>query len=316
LTPHTANLHTKLMLALAVLVALVAGGSAYFLIEQERELQILELEGRATRIVDLLSRSLAHPLWNVDRKEIDGQLAALAPNPEVAQFSVTAVNYGPVSTVTGAGGAAPVDGIVRVRAIEYAPFADSPAQKIGEVRIVLTRAVTERKIAHARRAILAIMAAIVAALYAATFVLLKRMVRRPINRLEEMVDRIADGDLDARGPVESGDELGRLAQRVNAMADRRSRKCLRCSRLRPRSMRRSPRRRISPERRRATNKAARRSPGRAAHSTPRSSARTRKCRKAIRRETTSPRIKARSACSGRSAISSPTARPCAKRRSR
>jgi signal transduction histidine kinase/DNA-binding response OmpR family regulator len=35
-----------------------------------------------------------------------------------------------------------------------------------------------------------------------------------------MVDRIAGGDFDARCAVESGDELGRLAARVNAMADR------------------------------------------------------------------------------------------------
>jgi PAS domain S-box-containing protein len=85
---------------------------------------------------------------------------------------------------------------------------------------VLTRAVAEQTIAGARRAILAITAGVVATLYAATFVLLKRLVRRPINRLEEMVDRIAGGDLDARCPVTSGDELGRLAARVNTMADR------------------------------------------------------------------------------------------------
>jgi PAS domain S-box-containing protein len=100
------------------------------------------------------------------------------------------------------------------------PSAQAPALTIGEVRVVLTRSVAEQTIVGARRAILAITAGVVATLYAATFILLKRLVRRPINRLEVMVDRIAGGDLDARGPVASGDELGRLAARVNAMADR------------------------------------------------------------------------------------------------
>jgi PAS domain S-box-containing protein len=209
------------MLALAVLVALMAGGSAYFLIEREGDRRFLELDERATRIADLLSRSLAQPLWNVDLKAIDRQLAALAPNPEVAQFSVIAVNYGPVSTVNGAHGPDdPAGSVVRVRAIEYAQFEEFPAQKIGEVHVVLTRAVTQQAIAGARRAILAMVAAVIAAQYAVTFVLLKRIVRGPINRLEAMVDRIAGGDLDARCPVESGDELGRLAGRVNVMADR------------------------------------------------------------------------------------------------
>ncbi|CAE6871968.1 HAMP domain-containing protein [Paraburkholderia domus] len=225
------SLHTKLMLALVVLVAIVAGASAYILVEHERERRLIALEERATRIADLFSRSLAQPLWNIDRGAIDSQLAALAPNPEVARFTVTAVGYGTVSTVRSANQPNPGDSVVRVRAIEYDPPGDAPREKIGEIRVVLTKAVAEQAIGGARRAILAMIAAIVAVLYAATFLLLKRMVRSPINRLAEMVDRIAGGDLDARCVVESGDELGRLAMRVNVMADRlrESTVCLRDS---------------------------------------------------------------------------------------
>ena len=220
LIPQATSLHTKLVLALAILVALVAAGAAYVLIERERERRFLELEGRAVRIADLFSRSVAYPLWNVDRAAIDSQLAALAPNPEVAQFRITAVGYGTVSDVTKLKGPDLVDPIVRVQSIEYAPPGGASPQKIGEVRVVLTRALVEQAVATARGAILALVAAIVAVLYVATFVLLRRMVSAPINRLEAMVDRIAVGDLDARCAVESGDELGRLAVRVNTMADR------------------------------------------------------------------------------------------------
>ena len=219
LVPQATSLHAKLMLALAMLVALVALASAYVLIERERERRFLELQGRAVRIADLFSRSMAYPLWNLDHAAIDSQLAALAPNPEVAHFSITTVGDGTVSEVTKIAEADLTDPIVRVQPIEYAPPGGA-RQKIGEVRVVLTRAVVEQTIATARRAILALVAAIVAALYAATFVLLRRMVSAPINRLEATVDRIAEGDMDARCAVESSDELGRLAARVNAMADR------------------------------------------------------------------------------------------------
>ncbi|MFL9869632.1 PAS domain S-box protein [Paraburkholderia fungorum] len=208
------------MVALVVLVAIVAGTSAYGLVAHERQHRFAELDERATRIADLLSRSLAQPLWNIDLGAINGQLAALAPNPEVAQFTVTAVGYGTVSTAGSAIQPSPRDSVVRVRAIEYTPPGNVPREKIGEVRVVLTKAVAERAISDARLAILALIAAVVAVLYAATFLLLKRMVRNPINCLEEMVDRIASGDFHARCAVESGDELGRLALRVNVMADR------------------------------------------------------------------------------------------------
>jgi PAS domain S-box-containing protein len=220
MTLRNLGLHTKLMLALALLVAVVAVGSAYVVIEYERDLRLLELETRAVRIADVLSRALAQPLWELDRRTIESQLAARFPDPEVVEVSVSALDHGPLFVVAGARGSNPSEEIVRVRPIRYAASAGAPARTLGDVRVVLTRAVAERTIAGARRVILSIAAGVVATLYAATFVLLKRLVRRPINRLEEMVDRIAGGDLDARCPVTSGDELGRLAERVNAMADR------------------------------------------------------------------------------------------------
>ena len=221
LIPPATGLHAKLMLALAALVALVAFVSAYVLIERERDRRIVELEGRATRIADLFSRSVAYPLWNFDRAAIDGQLAALAPNPEVAQFSITTPDDGRVSTLTKIPPSQLVDPIVRVQPIEYAPPGGA-TRKIGEVRVVMTRAIVDKGIATARRTTLALTATIVGLLYAATFFLLRRMVSAPISRLEATVDRIAAGDMDARCVSESGDELGRLAARVNAMADRLS----------------------------------------------------------------------------------------------
>lgn len=223
-----ASLHTKLMLALSALVAMTAGGLAYFLIGYERDHRLLQLEQRATYLADLLSHSLAHPLWNVDHKAIDNQLAALIPNPEIVELKVTAVNYGVVSTMRGVQSSDDVkNSVVRVQTIDHASFQGSSEQKIGEVRVVLTRDVVAQEIASVSRAIIMGVVIIVAALYVATYLLLKQMVRSPISRLEEMVDRIANGDLDARCAVESGDELGRLAEHVNAMGD-----CLRESTLR------------------------------------------------------------------------------------
>ncbi|MBI5478566.1 MAG: HAMP domain-containing protein [Deltaproteobacteria bacterium] len=46
------------------------------------------------------------------------------------------------------------------------------------------------------------------------------LVVRPVSRLAQAVRRTADGDLDTRVPVERDDELGRLAQDFNLMAER------------------------------------------------------------------------------------------------
>jgi PAS domain S-box-containing protein len=216
----TASLPTKLMVALSVLVTVVIAGSATFLVERERGERLRRLEERATRIADLFEQSLAQHLWNADRRAIQRQLDALAPNREVAELTVTAVGYGTVATVGPRNVSDATGVVVRVRPITYRQFEGSPPQTIGEVKVVLTRAEAEAAFARARWAILAMAAAVVLTLYAATSVLLKWLVRTPINRLEAMVDRLATGDLDARCPVDSADELGRLAERVNVMADR------------------------------------------------------------------------------------------------
>jgi len=218
LVPRSAGLHTKLMLMLAILVTLVVTGVAYVLIEQERETRFAELEGRADRLVNLASRSLAYSVWNVDLAAIDEQLASFAADPEVAEFSITTVGYGKLRETTKSQEPL-INPIVRVQAINFTTDTTG-SQKIGEVRVVLTRALVEQAITATRRTVAMLVVAILAVLYAATFLLLRRMVSAPVHRLEAMVDRIALGDLNARCVVESGDELGRLAERVNTMTDR------------------------------------------------------------------------------------------------
>jgi PAS domain S-box-containing protein len=205
------------MLTLAILITLAVACVAYVLLERERETRFMELEGRADRMTDLVSHSLAYSVWNVDLTAIDEQLASLASDPEVAQFSITAVGYGKLREVIKPLGALD-DPIVRIQAINFVT-AETGSQKIGEVRIVLTRALVERTITEAQHAFWVLVVVILAILYGATFVLLRRIVSTPVNRLEATVDQIALGNLDVHCTVESSDELGWLAMRVNTMAD-------------------------------------------------------------------------------------------------
>jgi PAS domain S-box-containing protein len=218
MTIRTASLHTKLMLALGVVVVVMAGASVTVLTDQERERRLRELDARADRVADLFSRSLASTLWAVDWPAVQGQLDALAPNPEVVSFRVTAGQQGVVAEVVRQPTVDPSQTITRVRPIVFTPRGGSP-QEVGRVEAVFTRAVAERAIRNARNTITALVVTVMVLLYAVTFLLLRRLVSRPIRQMEETVDRIASGDFSARCGVPSKDELGRLATRVNAMAD-------------------------------------------------------------------------------------------------
>ena len=55
------------------------------------------------------------------------------------------------------------------------------------------------------------------------FVLTRRFVIKPLKKLEDMTDEISKGNLDARVNIETGDELEKLGQRFNSMAQNLSR---------------------------------------------------------------------------------------------
>ena len=216
---RTTSLHTRLMLALGLVVVAAAGISVTVLTDQERERRLRELDARADRISELFSRSLAPTLWTVDWGAVQGQLDALAPNPEVVSFRVTAGQEGTVAEVVRQPHVDPSETVVRVKPIVFTPPGGQP-QEVGRVEAVFTRAVAERAIRNARNTITALIVTVMVLLYGVTYLLLRRLVGGPIRHMEETVDRIAAGDFGARCGVSRQDELGRLATRVNAMADK------------------------------------------------------------------------------------------------
>jgi putative methionine-R-sulfoxide reductase with GAF domain len=60
---------------------------------------------------------------------------------------------------------------------------------------------------------------IVVGLVSAVSVLLARLISGPVTRLTSVAERIGSGEFGARAEVESGDEIGQLAQTFNLMAD-------------------------------------------------------------------------------------------------
>jgi len=206
------------MITLSILITLVLGLVASQLIEHERNTRYIELEDRADYIADLASQSMAFPVWNVDLVAIEEQLTSLVSNPEVIQCYVSAVGFGELGNVTESL-ETQGDPIERTRNITFTT-AETGSQIIGEISVVLTRTLVEQAITDFHRVMWLLVLAILIVIYGATYLLLQRVIKAPVNRLEVMVDRIAQGDLEARCTVESGDELGRLAVRVNTMADR------------------------------------------------------------------------------------------------
>ena len=98
------------------------------------------------------------------------------------------------------------------------PLLDVEGKPIGELRIVRSLEGARQRIAALRRNIVSIwMFAIVAGI-ALTYLLARRILN-PVKRLDVAAAEIARFNYEYRVPVESQDEIGRLAQAFNTMCD-------------------------------------------------------------------------------------------------
>jgi signal transduction histidine kinase len=109
---------------------------------------------------------------------------------------------------------------VRIGDSNYAqfvvPLADVAGQRVGELRILRSFQAADRRLATLRVRMVLIWILAIALGLAGTYLLTKRIVQ-PVHALERAASRIATGDYDARVPVSSSDELGRLAESFNEM---------------------------------------------------------------------------------------------------
>ncbi len=92
-----------------------------------------------------------------------------------------------------------------------------PSMLRGILKLSLSTEVRERRISEMRHSLWVIAFILVLVLSAALLLTLRVNVLAPINLLREAINRVGQGDRDARLPVEWKDELGELAQGFNRM---------------------------------------------------------------------------------------------------
>ncbi|MBI5590956.1 MAG: PAS domain S-box protein [Deltaproteobacteria bacterium] len=215
----TASLQRKLMLAFMVLVTVVMSAGGIYLLRNQQQSASAALEAHAVHMTQMLSKTLAVPLWNIDLKSIHDQLEMVMADPEIYSVALYQREQNqPLASKKRDGQA--VAGIACNAPVIYERDQPPSATELGSVRLVYTRYYMYQAVERTRMGIVAAMLLLLASLSLATYVLLRRMVQKPIGELLAMTQRVADGDLDVRIPVLSRDDIGLLSEKLNHMTDR------------------------------------------------------------------------------------------------
>ncbi|MFN8512403.1 MAG: methyl-accepting chemotaxis protein [Thermomicrobiales bacterium] len=101
----------------------------------------------------------------------------------------------------------------------YAVINDTAGKPIGAAFSGKPSAFISQQTSQITTAVILVSLALLGLSLVAVFLVITRVVTRPLGELEAAAGRIGAGDYDVRAPVESDDELGRVARAVNGMVD-------------------------------------------------------------------------------------------------
>jgi len=208
------SLQRKLLLVVTVVVTLLMIVFGFYLINIQHQNATAEIEGRATRMADLLAQTIALPLWNVDADSINAQFKAIMADPEVNSVDIYETGKSQ-PMVTIARETVAVDPITRTADVILQRGEEQ--NSLGTVRVVYSRELLYRSLGQTQILIGSIILVLILFLVIGIYSLLGRLVINPLHEMTILTSHAAAGDLTGHVNVTSRDEMSILASSLNSM---------------------------------------------------------------------------------------------------
>ena len=207
----TLSLRQTLILGAGLGILLPALVLSYFQVVTKFEKEVeSRLRAPMQQYAEVLSRGLAAAIWNVDKSYATELIGAVMRNPDVVSVTVTDEyqnTFAQQEKASAAGGTL----LMEERDIVH------NGTQVGRLMVVLSTA----RIQNERMADLIKMALALAAQVAISFgliwMLFERRMMRPLKILQAGAQRLAQGDMDLPLKWTRKDEMGRLAEGLDAM---------------------------------------------------------------------------------------------------
>lgn len=201
-----------------LLIAFAAVGIFFNLSKMESE-QAARLEDA----VKLAQFSLPKPLWNLEKNYVNDFIDALFLDKSIIYIKLSLQSQ--IITEKKRPG-------IQLQQIESAMSPESTnseefilqssdilfeENKVGEILIVMSRNILREQTFFQIYGIIALTLLVIAAIWFTSIVITKRYISQPLLKLQESAVLIANGDLDAFVDKSGSDEIGMLAQHLDAM---------------------------------------------------------------------------------------------------
>lgn len=179
-----------------------------------------EMESRLDNALKLAQIGLPTPLWNLDNDVVDDFLGALFLDEDIVYAKVL---WGG-QTITE-------KRIPKFHKRDFSSISDSSefigrfadilfeGSKVGRIQIVFSRDRIKTQILLQIYVIIALTITIIVAIFLTSIAITRKYISKPLGRLQESASLIAHGDLETSIDLDSGDEIGSLANDLNLMRE-------------------------------------------------------------------------------------------------
>jgi len=207
------SIRARFLLLTTLLIIILFGGLGVFITRQNAAEINKSLDSKAKSVADLASLTGASYMANFNFIALDNLVENILKDPDVSYVGFyndknELVTKKPVPDATAS-----------LRVVERSLKDSEESAAIGTLKIgfktdAVTRSLKNAVLTVAGAIVLAIMLFAVGISIAAD-----RIIIKPINRLSEVIEHVAHGDLSQRLEVVSDDEMGILARALNSMVD-------------------------------------------------------------------------------------------------
>lgn len=208
---NTLSLQYTLILGAALGILLPTLVMTYFQVVGKFEADINNrLRVPMSQYAEVLSRGLAAAIWSVDKTYAMDLIDAVMRNPDVVSVTVTdeyQVPFAQKSKAVAPGGTL----LAEHRNIDYNGY------RIGQITVVLSTArIESERLGEVVKIALLLLAQVLISVVTIWWLFERRMMR-PLKLLEDGAQRVAHGDLAQPIAWERQDEMGSLAEGLDAM---------------------------------------------------------------------------------------------------
>ena len=177
-----------------------------------------DLEKRLDNALQLSYISLPTPLWNLDNTVVDDFLEALFLDEALVYAEVV---WG--DEVIARKISPKLPDIAQVKSSSFPNYIDRSTDilyegnKVGTVRLIMSRESVKSKLAISVFGILALILLIIVAIAVTSLLITRKYIAEPLLTLQSAASSIADGNLDTAIEMKGRDEIGLLAEHLNTM---------------------------------------------------------------------------------------------------